>query len=156
MPVRTQARHASRWRGSRYLRRPEAHHYWLVLHAQSYACACHASPAWKQHVHCVCVCESPFLNKLTIRPSLHCLGTVSSCQITENSCSNKYTIPEPPYLSNSPTNPSLPPVLLFSNALYYLSLFYFVILHTTLTCCRIYSHYSQPLPSTRHQNYYPN
>ena len=37
----------------------------------------------------------------------------SSCHITENSCSSKSTIPDPPYLSNSPTIPSLPPVLLF-------------------------------------------
>ena len=37
----------------------------------------------------------------------------SSCHITENICSSKSTIPDPPYLSNSPTIPSLPPVLLF-------------------------------------------
>ena len=59
---------------------------------------------------------SPFLNTsiLTIRPSLHCLGTISSCHITEND--SQASLPfliHHNYLSNSPTIPSLPPVLVF-------------------------------------------
>ena len=72
-----------------------------------------------------------------IRPSLDCLGTVSSRRITENNCSNKYTIAEPPYLSISPTTPS---VFLFFYFLMHITISPFSIIFTQLLHAVISTH----------------
>ena len=115
---------------------------------------------------------SSFLKILTIKPSLHCLGTISSCQITENNCSSKSTIPDLPYLSNSSTIPSLPLVLLFLSFLTHFAILPFSISFSKkaspaspslkrhpqlpLTSCYNYLHYPQSRPSSLYQTHYPH